>query len=157
VACSLRELPPGRYLVGINLPNLPTQYQPYARTIFPGGNEPPMTIELALGQRVDLGHWIIPAPLAVIKLTGTIAWKDGTPATGVYVSLLDISQNAESPRGAGGAMSGTDGRFVVDGRIYRLVAHAGGTGQALILSAPQIEAHAGLGPIALVIQRDPPR
>ena len=128
----LRELPPGRYVAGINLRDLPNQYQPYTRTIFPGGKEPPMTIELALGQSVDLGRWMIPAPLAVIKVTGTIAWKDGTPARGVFVSLLDIGQNAESPaRGAGGALSRTDGRFVVDareGRVYRLVAHAGGTG-----------------------------
>ena len=40
----------------------------YARTIFPGGNEPPMTIELALGQNVNIGRWAIPPPLAVIEV-----------------------------------------------------------------------------------------
>ena len=157
----LRELPPGRYLAGINLQDLPNQYQPYARTIFPGGNEPPMTIELALGQSVDLGRWVIPPPLAVIKLAGTITWKDGTPAAGVYVSLLDVGQNAASPaRGAGGAMSGPDGRFVVDsreGRAYRFIARLAGTGPLLRISAPQIDARAGVGPIAIVIHQDPPR
>jgi hypothetical protein len=157
----LRDLPPGRYIAGINLKDLPSEYRPYARTIFPGGNEPPMPIELALGQNVNLGRWAIPAPLAVVKLTGTITWKDGTPAGGVYVSLSDVGRNAAArARGAGGAMSGPDGRFVIDareGRVYRFVARLGGTGPALILSAPQIEAHAGLGPIALVIQWDPPR
>ena len=57
-------------------------------------------------------------------------------------------------------MSGPDGRFVIDareGRVYRFVARLGGNGPALMLSAPQIEARAGLAPIALVIQRDPPR
>ena len=97
----------------------------------------------------------------MIKLTGTIAWKDGTPATGVYVSLLDIGQNAESPaRGAGGAMSGPDGRFVVDsreGRAYRFIARLAGTGPLLRISAPQIDARAGVGPIAIVIHQDPPR
>ncbi len=157
----LRDLPPGRYIAGINLNDLPSEYRPYARTIFPGGNEPPMTIELALGQNVNLGRWVIPTPLSVVKLTGTVTWKDGTPAGGVFVSLSDVGRNAASrARGAGGAMSGPDGRFVVDareGRVYRFVARLGGTGPALILSAPQIEAHPGLGPIALVIQRDPPR
>ena len=157
----LRDLPPGRYIAGINLRDLPSEYRPYARVIFPGGNEPPMTIELALGQNVNLGRWAIPPALSVVKLTGTITWKDGTPAGGVYVSLSDVGRNAASrARGAGGAMSGPDGRFVIDareGRVYRFVARLGGTGPALILSAPQIEAHAGLGPIALVIQRDPPR
>ena len=97
----------------------------------------------------------------MIKLTGTITWKDGTPAGGVSVSLSDVGRNAASRgRGAGGAMSGPDGRFVIDareGRVYRFIGRLGGTVRALILSAPQIEAHAGLGPIALVIHRDPPR
>jgi hypothetical protein len=79
----------------------------------------------------------------------------------VYVSLLDIGQDAESPaRGAGGAMSGTDGRFVVDareGRVYRLEAHHGGTGPFLTIAAPRIEARASLRPITIVIQQDPPR
>jgi hypothetical protein len=157
----LRDLPPGRYVAGINLQDLPSQYRPYARTIFPGGNEPPMTIELALGQSVNLGRWVIPPPLSVVKLTGTITWSDGTPAAGVYVSLSDVGRNAASrARGAGGAMSGPDGRFVVDareGRVYRFMARLGGTGPALTVSAQQVEAHAGLAPIALVIQRDPPR
>ena len=157
----LRELPPGRYIVGLNLQDFPTQYRPYARTIFPGGNEPPMAIELELGQSANLGHWVIPPPLAVIKLTGTITWKDGTPAAGVYVGLSDIGQDAASPaRGAGGAMSGTDGRFVVDareGRSYRFIARPAGTGPLLRISAPQIDARAGVGPIAIVIEQDPPR
>ena len=157
----LRELPPGRYITGINLQDLPSQYRPYARTIFPGGSEPPLTIELALGQSVDLGRWVIPPPLAVVKLTGRIEWKDGTPAAGVYVTLRDIGQNAASPaRGAGGAMSGTDGRFVVDGRegrIYRFGARLGGAGPSLTITAPQIEARAGLSQITLVIQHDPRR
>ena len=57
-------------------------------------------------------------------------------------------------------MSGPDGRFVIDGRegrVYRFVARLGGNGPALMLSAAQIEARAGLAPIALVIQRDPPQ
>ena len=157
----LRDLSPGRYIAGINLQDLPSQYRPYARTIFPGGNEPPMTIELALGQNVNLGRWAIPPPLSVVKLTGTITWKDGTPAGGVYVSLSDVGRNpASRARGAGGAMSGPDGRFVIDareGRVYRFVARLGGNGPALLLSAAEIEAHAGLGPIAIVIQRDPPQ
>ena len=157
----LRDLPPGRYIAGINLQDLPSQFRPYARTTFPGGNEPPMTLEVALGQSVDLGRWVLPPPLAVIKLTGAITWKDGTPAAGVYVGLSDIGQNAASPaRGAGGAMSGTDGRFVVDareGRAYRFIARLAGTGPLLRISAPQIDARAGVGPIAIVIHQDPPR
>jgi hypothetical protein len=120
-----------------------------------------MTIELALGQSADLGRWQIPPPLAVIKLAGRIVWKDGTPAVGAYVTLRDIGQNAASAaRGAGGAMSGTDGRFAVDareGRVYRFGARLGGAGPFLTIAAPQIEARVGLGPITLVIQHDPRR
>jgi hypothetical protein len=55
-------------------------------------------------------------------------------------------------------MSGPDGRFVVDardGRVYRFVARLGGTGPLLRVSAPQLNARAGLAPIAIVIEQDP--
>ena len=58
----LRGLPPGRYIAGLNLQDFPTQYRPYRRTIFPGGNEPPMAIELALGQK--RGSWALGNPAA---------------------------------------------------------------------------------------------
>jgi hypothetical protein len=155
----VRDLPPGRYVIGINLRDLPNQWTAYPRIMYPGGDEPPSVIDLSLGQAADLGQWLLPPPLAGIKLPGVITWRDGTPAAGVYVSLWDVSPYPnDGLRGAGGGTSGPDGRFVVEareGRRYRFVARVGGTGPALMLAAPQIEASPGLAPLRLVIQSDP--
>jgi Tissue inhibitor of metalloproteinase len=156
----IRDLPPGRYLVGISLRDLPNQWNPYARTIYPAGNEPPFIVDLSLGQAVELGRWQLEPPLAVVRIAGLITWKDGTPATAVYVFLLDVSRGDDRMRGAGGALSGPDGQFVIDGRegrVYRLRARRGGTGPGLIVSAPEVEARPGMDPLRLVIQSDPPR
>jgi hypothetical protein len=90
----------------------------------------------------------------------TIAWKDGTPPRACMSACWTSARTRSRLRAARGAVSGTDGRFVVDarkGRAYRLVAHTGGTGSLLTIAAPRIQARASLGPIALVIHRDPPR
>lgn len=155
------ELPPGRYIVGINLSDLPSQYHPRARVLYPGGDAAPMPIELSLGQRVDVGAWQIPPPLAVVRLTGIITYRDGTPVGGAYVGLQDIGTNPKAPlRGAGGIVADAEGRFVLEarqGRKYRFVARVGGNGSLERLRAPQIEAQPGLPPLQLIIPRDPPR
>ena len=155
----LRQLPPGRYIVGINFRGVPNDHLPRARTIYPGANEPPASIELVLGQAVDLGRWELPPPLAAVRLAGRITWRDGTPAAGVYVVLSDLGGSLAAGRFAGGTTSGADGLFAVDGREgrrYRFVARIG-NGSPLPLLAAQVEARTGLGPITLVIQLDPPR
>jgi hypothetical protein len=157
----VRSLPPGRYIVGVNLKDLPNQYNPYARTVFPGGDADPQIITLSLGQIFDLGTWQMPRPLAVVKVAGLITWKDGTPAGEVYVSALDRTGNpVERARGAGGATSALDGRFVLDlreGRVYTFMAR---DKQPALLPVvgPRIETGpTPPAPLVLVIQRDPPR
>ena len=157
----LRELPPGRYIVGLNLQDFPTQYRP-VRPHHLSWRQRATDGDRARA-RSERESWTLGDSTAPGRdqVDGAITWKDGTPAAGVYVGLSDIGQNAASPaRGAGGAMSGTDGRFVVDareGRSYRFIARPAGTGPLLRISAPQIDARAGVGPIAIVIQQDPPR
>jgi hypothetical protein len=118
-------------------------------------------VDLSLGQAVELGRWQLEPPLAVVRIAGLFTWKDGTPARGVYVSLWDVGRGAaDRMRGAGGAMSGPDGQFVLDGRegrVYQLKARMGGTGPSLILSALEAVARPGMDPLRLVIQSDPPR
>jgi len=114
------ELPPGRYIVGLNLKDLPNKYNPYARTVYPGGPDPHV-IELGLGQAVDLGSWQIPPPLPIVRIEGIITRRDGSPVAGVYVTAWDQTNNpVEIARGAGGATSGKDGRFVLELRRRRV-------------------------------------
>jgi hypothetical protein len=158
--CESRNLPPGSYIVGLNLRDLPNQYNPYPRLIYPGLEMSPHVVALTLGQAADIGTWQIPAPLPVVKIEGSITWSDGSPAAGVYVSLWDVTgEPMDQPRGAGGATSDANGRFTINGRAgrkYTFVARAN-NGPALPLSATQIEAREGLGPVRLVARRDAPR
>lgn len=151
-------LPPGHYIAGINLRDLPSEWNPYPRIVYPGGDDPPHTIELTLGQVVDLGQWVLPPPLAVVEVRGLVTWQDGTPATGVYVSATDVTGNpVERARGAGGATAGGDGRFVLklrEGREYTFVARIG-SGPLLPVSRVRIKATSDIQPLRLVIEANP--
>ncbi len=156
----VRGLPPDRYLVGLNLVDLPSQYRPYPFTLYPGPNLPVHVIDLALGQVVDLGRWEIPPPVPVVPIAGTIVWNDGTPAAGVWVNLWDVTGNRRGrARGAGGATSAADGRFATDGREGRTysVRVRIRNGPALPVGDIRVQAHQGIQPILIVIQRDPPQ
>jgi Tissue inhibitor of metalloproteinase len=156
----IRGLPTGTYLVGINLRDLPNQYNPYARTFYPSDGSEALELPLSLGQTLDLGTWRLPPPLALVRILGVVTWQDGTPATSVFVGAVDHTGNAPAlARGAGGATSGADGRFAIDlreGRVYTFIARDS-RNSPLPISAPRIETNGVVDPIRIVIQRDPRR
>jgi hypothetical protein len=157
----IRHLPPGRYVAGVNLSDLPSRYNPYPRTVYPGGISEPHVITLSLGQTVDLGTWQMPLPLAVVRVAGVVTWSDGTPAGGIYVGASDRTGDpVEVARGAGGATSGDDGRFVIElrqGRVYTFMARDQQS-KVLPVSGPRLEIGARTPePIRIVIQRRPPQ
>ena len=118
----LRGLVPGRYIVGINLQDLPNKSNRYPRIAYPGPGSEPHVIDVSSTQAVDLSTWQLPAPLAVVRVTGTVVWDDGAPAAGVFIVASDRTDGStEGKRGVGSATSGSDGRFVLellDGRLY---------------------------------------
>jgi hypothetical protein len=96
----------------------------------------------------------------VVKTAGEITWQDGSPAAGLPVVAWDRTGNpVERGRGAGGATSGPDGRFVLElrqGRVYTFAARD--KQSPLPITAPRIQiGTASPPPIRLVIQRDRPR
>ncbi len=150
-------LSPGRYLTGVNLKDLPNEYNPYARTVYPGGDSAPHIVTLSLGQTADLGTWQMPPPLAAVRLAGVVTWNDGSPAVGVFVGVRD-----DIARAVGGARSDKEGRFVLElrqGRSYTFTTTARDpqSGQ-LPVSAPRLDIGASApDPVRIVIQREPPR
>jgi hypothetical protein len=122
-------------------------------------------LSLDLGQTLDLGSWQLPPPLEVVDLRGVIMWSDGTPASGIYVSVWDRTGNAAgSARGAGGAASDAQGRFaipVLRSRTYTLGARdaaAAGRSPMLPISAPRVEIGAGVPePVRIVIRSPRPQ
>ena len=137
----LGDLPPGRYIVGVNLRDLPNKYNPYGRIVYPGTGEPHV-IELGLGQAVDLGTWFMPAPLPITRVEGIVMRADGTRVAGVHVGAWDDTGDpVERARGAGNTKSGSGGRFVLElrqGRVYTFMARDK-RGRRLRIQAPQLE------------------
>jgi hypothetical protein len=153
------RLPPGRYIVGVNLADLPSQYNPYGRTLYPSEGPDPHVLTLSLGQTMDVGTWRLPPALSVVRVVGVVTWQDGTAAVRISIGAWDRTGNpVEWARGAGNAWSGPDGRFVIElreGRVYDFKA-GDGRGASLPISAPRIETNGPLKPIRIVILKEPP-
>ncbi len=152
----LAGLPPGRYLLGVNLRDLPSAFNPYARTVYPGGDQDPHIIELTLGQAVDVGTWYMPPPLPVVRVSGIVVRADGTPVPNVWVSAVDITGNpVERARGAGGAQATAEGHFTLElrrGRVYTFLVR-GERSEILRISAPRIETRPEVvGLVKIVVQ-----
>jgi len=118
------HLPPGRYIVGVNLRDklIPERATPYRE---PGGDAP-MIIELASGTQVDLGVLRVPPASAERLIAGTVKWSDGRPVGRARVVI------SEARRGFNGsdahtANVGADGAFSIklfEGRTYIVKAEA---------------------------------
>ena len=122
----IRDVPPGRYIVGVNLRDLPSQFNPYGRTVYPSDGGDGDIVTIGTAHTFDIGTWRLPPPLGVIKVSGVAVWPDEKPAAGVHVSVSDVTGNPiERARGAGGAVVDADGRFVLElrkGRTYTFMA-----------------------------------
>ena len=153
----IRELPPGKYVVGVNLQDLPSKYNPYARTLYPSDGSDPHVLTLSLGQTRDLGTWRMPSPLPVVRVEGVVLWQDGTPAPGMFVGAWDRTGNpTQVARGAGNTKTGGDGRFVIElrrGRLYALSVDGGDSGKAVIaVAAPRVDTTGPVGLVRIVIR-----
>ena len=87
----LKEVPPGRYLMGINLSDeTPNQYTPYPRTYFPGVKDRNQATVISVGEHQKLEDYDLHLPprLAEGTITGSVLWPNGRPAVGARVRLV---------------------------------------------------------------------
>ena len=119
-------VPPGKYIVGVNLKDLPSQYNPYPRTVYPSDGSGDAIVQVGTTGSYDIGTWKLPPPLRVVKVSGVAQWADGKPAAGMFVGAWDVTGNpVEWARGAGGAQVAADGSFTIElreGRTYSFMA-----------------------------------
>ena len=154
---TIKPLPPGTYVVGINLDDLPSTYDPYERTLYPA-NDAAHEFALELGQGADLGVWQVPPPPRVVTVQALVTWPDGSPAEGLYVVAWDVTGNpVDVARGAGGAQSGADGRAALElrvGRTYTFTARD--ARHALVpLSGPRVRVQPDMAPVRLTVKAPP--
>jgi hypothetical protein len=150
------EIPPGRYLVGVNLRGSPTLSNRYERVLYPGGGNEGTVVTVGLGQTVDLGAFQLPSPLRVIKATGTVTWQDGSPAANLTVFAQDLGPDGQRPAGAS-TRSGADGGFALDlleGRTYTLTTPEFGPRDQVKLAVSPFRVREGMPPVLVVIPRE---
>jgi hypothetical protein len=142
-------LPPGRYVVGVNLHMGPSDYSPWPRLLHPGtvARESATVVELAAGQHVDIGVMRMPTRLQRVEVSGTLAWPDGKPASNITIGARCTLGGRYAA--ARGTRTDVAGRFTIELMETLFCEFRATAGEA----GKPAEATARLGP--LVITRAP--
>lgn len=158
------QLHPNRYALAINANQPPGIKAPYPPNYFPGADSltDARHVELATGERIELGAWELPAPLPERQITGVVRWPDGRPAAGASLSLWGARDGRWRARWVddGSTTTGEDGKFsliVHEGVTYDLQAYVN-VGDPIVQWSVRRESIAGgasTEPLVLVLQ--PPR
>lgn len=155
---TIKDIPPGRFLLGINITEPPSTKLPYPRLYYPAApvRFQAKRIEIADGQQLVNFDFRLPPPLKRRPISVVVIFADGSPASGAYPHL----QNPEYPgEEVEGKMEHTDAQ----GRVTL----PGLEGQAYVVRAelklgPKKEACAGpvdvlaaseLAPVKLLLSR----
>ena len=123
----IERMPPGRYLLGVNLGNSPSSEHPYPRTYYPGvpGRNEAAVIEIGLGQKQSVRELRLPPRIVERRVQGVVIWPDGTPAAGADVHMTHINRPGFTVNGW--PKADAQGRFTLtglDGQTYFVHAHA---------------------------------
>jgi hypothetical protein len=96
-------IPPGTYLVGVNLKNPPPASQLDRRSYHPGVTEPATATEVTvgLGSRIELVPFTLPEWPLNRRIAGMVVWSDGVPATDASVTILGATSQPVAVDSAG--------------------------------------------------------
>ena len=119
------EVPPGRYLVGVDLIRRMDPKVVFPTTFHPGTPDTTAAtvVQLQGGEERELAPMTLPPARRAHQLDGTVVFGDGSPAVGAIIALSD--GNAAFRQVAVGIKTGPDGTFrflVHEGLSY--IAHA---------------------------------
>ena len=114
------EIPPGKYLIGINLDREPVAASPFPRTFYPGVDSVACATVIEIGdlQRASGYDIHLPPRLITRTLEGSVLWSDGQPVAGGRVSLKNTDQRGDMKIGYADGQVDKQGRFsmtVLDG------------------------------------------
>ena len=153
----LKALPPGRFVVGINLKRDSDSDRDEPRIFHPGVTEPrdAQVVRMNASEQVTLGDLRLPDSFAVAQVGGIVVDASGVPVAGAAVYL--------KREGVGGHIlakreTNERGEFVLAalvGRRYEVFAeYAGSDRKANVSSsAVAIEPASGMPPVRLVVRR----
>ena len=155
------KLRPKRYVLALNATQPPSKGQPYLTTFFPGvatlADARP--IELALGERVDVGEWTLPSRIAERRIAGQVLLPDGKPAVYANISVSGVRGTMSAFRQVEGvnAMTDRDGRFTLtlhEGVAYEVRALLNvDASQQLSAVLPKLTVDESVTSLTLVLQK----
>lgn len=124
-----KSLPPGRYLLAVNLNRYPQPDDPsnaYPRTYYPGVAQPSQAeaVSLGAGERVKDRDISLPARRVEGVVSGVVVWDDGRPVAHARISFRDVTHH-DPGMDHGAPPADAQGRFTLKG--YR--------GQTLLVNA----------------------
>lgn len=91
----VKGVPPGQYLLHINLENAKYEAKPY---YYPGTfeREKAEKIRVGLGEQIEGLEFRLPPSFLVRTIEGEVVWSDGTPAANVDVMLICAKSNEQT-------------------------------------------------------------
>lgn len=124
----LKQIPPGRYLLGVNLTSSAENESPFPATFYPGTTDQSKAtvIEIGLGEKLSGIDIHLPPSLAEYVVRGFVTWADGSLAAGVDVYLEDIN-SPDRCISTCGQKTDAQGQFELrgySGYTYRVVSTA---------------------------------
>jgi hypothetical protein len=101
-------IPPGKYLVGMNLKNPPSTSRVDHRSYHPGVTDPSKAtvVTIAAGSRIQLPPLRLPQWPQERRISGVVIWSDGTPAPDARLTLIG-ADHRQVPLDAAGRFSVT--------------------------------------------------
>jgi len=123
-AYSFSALPPGRYLLAVNLSRYPDPNDPtnaFPRTYYPGVLDiaKAETITLGAGENVQGFDLQLPVRRAPSILTGKVVWADGTPVANAAISFREVTYH--DPQTNYGIQADESGYFTVKGYVGQIL------------------------------------
>lgn len=153
-------VPPGRYLLGINIADVPDKGTPYPKLYYPAVSSPAQAtvITLVEGQKFDNYDFNLPAPLAEQTITGTVYLQNEHPAAGATLELYDLERPGRSVWGVD-AKTDAQGRFTIKGfkgRRYQLRAYLAEdylAGKGVQSEMLEVDTNLNVSPVKLILSK----
>ena len=149
-----RALPPGRYVLVVNVQDVLRRTLPYPRTVYEGPASEGGAIDLDVGEKVDAGVWTLQPAVPRMRIRGTLSRPDGRPVTPATVLMMESSSSR--PGGVASGPVDSQGRFDFEGfvgRAYTFLVFLPGDRKVAIPVPPAI-AQEGMAPLQLTLPDD---
>lgn len=127
---SFSGLPPGRYLLAVNLSRFPRPNEPtnaYPRTYYPGVTDVSKAEVITLGAGESLSDidLRLPTRRAPSIINGKVVWDDGTPVMNAGISFREVTYH--DPQMNSGSQADDQGYFTINayvGQVFLIAARS---------------------------------